>query len=74
MVTTWLPTVWTELDNYVGILFNDTLPTAEFIYYIIFIILLYICQLQLGYHPVAAVRYTFTHKQYTVNTIDTNNM
>ena len=25
----------------------------------------YISQLQLGYHPVAAVQYTFTHKQYT---------
>ena len=23
-----------------------------------------ICQLQLGWHPVAAVQYTFTHKQY----------
>jgi hypothetical protein len=25
----------------------------------------YICQLQLGWHPVAAVQYTFTHKQLT---------
>ena len=25
----------------------------------------YICQLQLGCHPVAVVQYTFTHKQYT---------
>ena len=25
----------------------------------------YICSLQLGCHPVAAVQYTFTHKQYT---------
>jgi hypothetical protein len=25
----------------------------------------HICQLQLGSHPVAAVQYTFTHKQYT---------
>jgi len=25
----------------------------------------YICLLQLGWHPVAAVQYTFTHKQYT---------
>jgi hypothetical protein len=25
----------------------------------------YICQLQLGSHRVAAVQYTFTHKQYT---------
>jgi hypothetical protein len=24
-----------------------------------------ICKLQLGWHPVAIVRYTFTHKQYT---------
>jgi len=24
----------------------------------------YICQLQLGQHPVAVVHYTFTHKQY----------
>jgi hypothetical protein len=24
----------------------------------------YICQLQLGWHPVAVVQYTFTHKQY----------
>jgi hypothetical protein len=24
-----------------------------------------ICQLQLGWHPVAVVQYTFTHKQYT---------
>jgi len=24
----------------------------------------YICQLQLGKHPVAAVQYAFTHKQY----------
>jgi hypothetical protein len=33
----------------------------------------YICYLQLGWHPVAAVQYTFTHKQYieqykTINT------
>jgi len=26
---------------------------------------IYICKLQLGRHPVAAVHYTFTHKQYT---------
>jgi len=26
---------------------------------------IYICQLQLGCHPVAVVQYTFTHKQYT---------
>ena len=25
------------------------------------------CELQLGSHPVAAVQYTFTHKQYTGN-------
>jgi hypothetical protein len=25
----------------------------------------YICWLQLGWHPVAVVQYTFTHKQYT---------
>jgi hypothetical protein len=25
----------------------------------------YICQLQLGWHPVAVVQYTFTRKQYT---------
>jgi len=25
----------------------------------------YICKLQLGCHPVAAIQYTFTHKQYT---------
>jgi len=25
----------------------------------------YICYLQLCWHPVAAVQYTFTHKQYT---------
>jgi len=25
----------------------------------------FICKLQLGWHPVAAVQYTFTHKQYT---------
>ena len=25
----------------------------------------YICYLQLGWHPVAAVQYTFIHKQYT---------
>jgi len=25
----------------------------------------YICQMQLGWHPVAVVQYTFTHKQYT---------
>jgi len=25
----------------------------------------YIRQLQLGWHPVAVVQYTFTHKQYT---------
>jgi hypothetical protein len=25
----------------------------------------YICLLQLGWHPVAVVHYTFTHKQYT---------
>jgi len=25
----------------------------------------YICYLQLGWHPVAVVQYTFTHKQYT---------
>jgi len=25
----------------------------------------YICPLQLGFHPVAAVQYTFKHKQYT---------
>jgi hypothetical protein len=25
----------------------------------------YICLLQLGWHPVAVVQYTFTHKQYT---------
>jgi len=24
----------------------------------------YICKVQLGWHPVAAVQYTFTHKQY----------
>jgi DNA polymerase III alpha subunit (gram-positive type) len=24
----------------------------------------YICSLQLGWHPVAVVQYTFTHKQY----------
>jgi hypothetical protein len=24
----------------------------------------YICQLQLGWHPVAVAQYTFTHKQY----------
>ena len=24
----------------------------------------YICQLQLGWHPVAVVQYTFTHEQY----------
>ena len=24
----------------------------------------HICQLQLGWHPVAVVQYTFTHKQY----------
>jgi hypothetical protein len=24
----------------------------------------YICYLQLGYHPVAVVQYTFAHKQY----------
>jgi len=24
-----------------------------------------ICLLQLGWHPVAVVQYTFTHKQYT---------
>jgi len=24
----------------------------------------YICQLQLGYHAVAVVQYTFAHKQY----------
>jgi hypothetical protein len=24
-----------------------------------------ICELQFGSHPVAAVQYTFTHKQYT---------
>jgi len=29
------------------------------------ILLLYICQLQLGCHPVAEVQYTFTHKRYT---------
>jgi len=23
------------------------------------------CYLQLGWHPVAVIRYTFTHKQYT---------
>jgi len=27
--------------------------------------MIYIFQLQLGRHPVAAVQYTFTHKQYT---------
>ena len=27
-------------------------------------IIWYICQLQLGKHPVAVVQYTFTHKQY----------
>jgi hypothetical protein len=27
--------------------------------------MIYICWLQLGSHPVAAVQYTFTHKQYT---------
>ena len=26
--------------------------------------MIYICQLQLGCHPVAEVQYTFTHKQY----------
>jgi hypothetical protein len=26
--------------------------------------MIYICQLQLGCHPVAVVQYTFTHKQY----------
>jgi hypothetical protein len=25
----------------------------------------YICKLQLGWHPVAVVQYTFTNKQYT---------
>jgi len=25
--------------------------------------MIYICQLQLGKHPVAVVQYTFTHKQ-----------
>jgi len=29
------------------------------------IMILYICQLQLGSHPVAVVQYTFTHEQYT---------
>jgi len=29
----------------------------------------YVCQLQLGSHPVAAVQYTLTHKEYTENTI-----
>ena len=24
----------------------------------------YVCQLQLGLHPVAVVQYTFTHNQY----------
>jgi hypothetical protein len=29
------------------------------------IMIWYICLLQLGWHPVAAVQYTFTHKYYT---------
>jgi len=34
-------------------------------YDMIYDMIWYICQLQLGCHPVAAVQYTFTHKQYT---------
>ena len=33
------------------------------IWYVMYMIW-YICKLQLGWHPVAVVRYTFTHKQY----------
>jgi hypothetical protein len=32
---------------------------------IIIIIIIIIIKLQLGWHPVAVVQYTFTHKQYT---------
>ena len=32
----------------------------------------YICQMQLGYHPLAVVQYTFTHKQY-IEQYKTNN-
>ena len=32
----------------------------------------YICWLQLGWHPVAVVQYTFTHKQYTEQQIKQN--
>jgi len=28
------------------------------------ILIRYICKLQLGWHPVAVVQYTFAHKQY----------
>ena len=38
--------------------------TTVFLYLQLFDILC-ICYLQLGWHPVAAVQYTFTHKQYT---------
>jgi hypothetical protein len=37
--------------------------------WVIISILRYICYLQLGCHPVAVVQYTFTHKQYTKQTI-----
>jgi hypothetical protein len=32
---------------------------------VIYFMILYICYLQLGCHPVAVVQYTFTHRQYT---------
>jgi len=31
----------------------------------------YICWLQLGWHPVAIIQYTFTHKQYTEQHFET---
>jgi hypothetical protein len=33
-------------------------------YDMIYDMIWYICQLQLGEHPVAVVQYTFTHQQY----------
>jgi hypothetical protein len=55
----------------VKIMYNNTQSWIIIIYicventYIIIIIIIIIIWLQLCWHPVAVVQYTFTHKQYT---------
>jgi hypothetical protein len=51
--------------------FWDVIPRSSVQYklptffIIIIIIIIIIIKLQIGWHPVAVVQYTFTHKQYT---------